>query len=72
MYDLHAVVISKNIPLLKAKKLSKDFIKKPVSFYRETNQSYRFRNIPKTKFIKNKFKTKIINPNVSLIFGDLK
>ena len=45
---------------------------KNKKFYRETNTSYRFRNIPKTKFIKGTYKTKKINNNVSIVFGQLK
>ena len=70
-YQLHAVIIDKKIPLDKARKISQDIIKdKNKTFYRETKDSWRFRNIPKTKF--KKFRTKVINEDVSLIFGDLK
>ena len=66
-YILHAVIIHKPIKFEEAYKLSKNFIPINKNFYRETEQSYRFRNIPKTKF--NKFKTKVINNKISLIYG---
>ena len=72
IYMLHNVIIKKIIPLDEAKKIAKDIIKDDKkSFYRETEKTYRFRNIPKTKFIKKSFKTKKVNDNISLIFGKL-
>jgi ABC-type antimicrobial peptide transport system ATPase subunit len=72
MFELHAVIINKkNVKLDDAKKMAMDIIKdKNKTFYRETMDSYRFRNIPKTKF--SEFRSKIINPNITLIFGKLK
>ena len=71
-YMLHNVIIKKPIPLEEAKKIAKDIIKdNKKKFYRETETSYRFRNIPKTKFVKKSFRTKKINDNVSLTFGKL-
>ena len=68
--ELHAVIIKKPIALGEAKRISKDFIKKDVDFFRETSESYRFRNIPKTKF--KSFRTKVVNDKISLIYGDLR
>jgi hypothetical protein len=71
-YELHAVIISKNIPLDEAIKISQEIINnKKRTFYRETKNSYRFRNIPKTKFDKKTFRSKKINKNITLIFGDV-
>jgi len=71
MFELHAVVINKNIKLDDAKKMAMDIIKdKNKTFYRETTDSWRFRNIPKTKF--SEFRSKVINPNITLIFGKLR
>lgn len=71
MWELHAVLISSDIPLEKAKKMAMDIIKdKSKTFYRKTEEHYRFRNIPKTKF--KAFRTKIVNPNVTLVFGEMK
>ena len=67
---LHAVIIKKPYDLEKAKQTAASIINdKKKKFYRETDGSYRFRNIPKTKFIKKSFRTKKINSNISLIFG---
>ena len=72
-YALHAVIIHKPYPLKKAYQEAISIMKitKP-KFMRETQQSYRFRNIPKTKFQSKSFRTKVINPNISLVFGNLK
>ena len=68
--SLHAVVIKKPISFDDAYNISKKFIDKNKNFFRETNNSYRFRNIPKTKF--EDFKSKIINDYITLIYGTLK
>jgi hypothetical protein len=72
-YDLHAVII-KGLNTEEAQKIARDYIKnKKRKFSRITKSgSMRFRNVPKTKFIKKSFRTKIINPNVSLVYGKLK
>lgn len=73
VYDLHVVIINKSVPLEKAKKMASDIIKDDNrKFYRETNESWRFRNIPKTKFIDSSFRSKVINDNITLIFGKLR
>lgn len=70
-YKLHAVILKKPINFNDAKYISQKFIKdKNKKFYRETDDSFRFRNIPKTKF--SEFRTKQINDNISLIYGKLK
>ena len=72
-FKLHAVVIKKPISITAAKKTAADIIKDPSKrFYRETEGSYRFRNIPKTKFEKGTYKSKVINPNTTLVFGRIK
>jgi hypothetical protein len=72
-YKIHAVVIKKNIGFSEAEKIARDIINNPKRrFYRETSQSWRFRNIPKTKFVEKSYRTKVVNPNVSIIFGKLK
>lgn len=73
-YKLHAIVINKknfdkNDAVVEASKFSD----KKGMFMRETKQSFRFRNIPKTKFIPKSYRTKKIGKNgVSLIYGELK
>ena len=70
--ELHAVIIKKPFNLKDAKKIARQFIKNPnKKFYRETESSYRFRNIPKTRFIKGSYRSKIINDNITLIYGKL-
>jgi hypothetical protein len=70
-FVLHAVV-TKDLKPNDALKAAQDIIKRPNIFSRITkNNSIRFRNIPKTKFIKRTFRSKVINPNITLIFGKL-
>lgn len=72
-YELHAVIIKKPFDLDEAKLIASNIINnKNRKFYRETDNSYRFRNLPKQKFIASSFRTKIINPYLSLVFGKLK
>lgn len=72
-YEIHAVVIKKSVQLKDAKKMAADIIKdKSKTFMRETPESYRFRNIAKTKFDEKTFRSKVVNPNITLIFGKLK
>lgn len=73
-FALQAVVIPKGkLNLDEAKKKAQDIIKdKKKKFVRITDQSFRFRNIPKQKFIKGSFKTKKLNDGTLLILGELK
>jgi hypothetical protein len=67
-YELHAIIVHKPFPLDQARGIARDIMKsKKDKFMRETSTSYRFRNIPKTKFAN--FFTKVLNPQVSLVFG---
>jgi len=71
-YALHAVIFKKPYDLDTAKQEAKNIIKdNKKNFYRETETSYRFRAIPKTKFVKKSFRTKKINDNISMVFGKL-
>ena len=71
-YALHAVIFKKPIDKNSMiEQISHYIHKKEVPFIRETNTSYRVRNIPKTKFVKSSFRTKKINPKVSLVYGEL-
>ena len=70
---LHAIIFHKPYSLKQAKQEAQKIMKSNKKhYYRETLQSYRFRVIPKTKFIPKSYKTKVINSNISLIFGKLK
>lgn len=71
-YDLHAVVIQKPITLDEAITESKKFINQDRNFHRETQKSFRFRNIPKQKFQKSSFRSKKVGKNTTLIYGRLK
>lgn len=71
-YALHAVLINKQMGFEAAENKAREFIKKPHFFHRETANEYRFRNIPKTKFEKRTFRSKKINPDVTLVFAKLK
>jgi hypothetical protein len=72
-YELHAIIIKKNIPFEEAQKIASEIIKNPNrKFYRETESSYRFRNLSKQKFDKKTFRSKKINENITLIFGETK
>jgi len=69
VYELQVVIVKKGIGLEKARKIAHDIIKRDNIFMRETGDSYRFRNIVKTRFKPDSFKTKKINENISLVFG---
>lgn len=70
---LHAVVIKKTMELKAAHKKVKEITKRSrVPYMRLTEDSYRFRNIPKTRFDPSSFRTKRINDEISLIFGHLR
>lgn len=68
--DLHAVIVKKPMTITEAKRAKKPFTEK--DYYRETGTSYRFRNIPKTKFERNSFRSKPINEDITLVYGKLK
>jgi len=71
MYQLHAVIISKEIPLERAKEIAPGIIKNPnKTFYRETKDSYRFRAKPKQEFDPKSFRSKVINNDITLIMGN--
>jgi hypothetical protein len=72
-YDLHAVIIKKDVPLEEAKKEAQKIIKNNNrKYFRETGKTYRFRNISKQKFDPSSFRTQIINKNLSLVYGKQK
>ncbi len=72
-YALHSVQISNNLSLDDAKKEAQKFIKdKKKKYHRETTKFYRFRNIAKQKFKPKSFKSKKINDDIVLVYGELK
>jgi hypothetical protein len=67
---LHAVVVNKPSTIALARYKAQKFIKnKQKTFYRETEDSYRFRNIPKQDF--KDFVSKKIDNEVTLVLGHL-
>jgi hypothetical protein len=71
--ELHAIIIkkkgyNKNDAVVEAVK----FKTSKGLLMRETKLSYRFRNIPKTKFDPKSFRSKKINKNITLVYGKLK
>lgn len=67
---LHAVVVQKPISLALARLKAQKFIKdKKKTYFRETEDSFRFRNIPKGHF--KDFVSKKINDEITLVLGHL-
>lgn len=71
-YALHAVIVKKTVPKDEALQHAQNIIKKKAFKGTETKLTYRFRAIPKTKFIKESFRSKKINPDITLVFAELK
>ena len=70
-YAIHAVVINKSVPKEEADKTALSILKKKkLPFMRETKNSYRYRNIPKTKF--DMFRSKKVNKDTTIVFGRYK
>lgn len=71
--DLHAIIIKKKGYDKNDAVVEADKFKTSKGLYmRETKLSYRFRNIPKTKFNPKSFRSKKINKNITLVYGKLK
>lgn len=67
---LHAVVVKKPISLALARFRAQKFIRdKKRTFFRETEDSFRFRNIPKGHF--KDFVSKPIDEDITLVLGHL-
>ena len=73
MLELQAIIYPKEkFTKEQAITISQDMINnKTKSFIRETNQSWRFRNIQKQRFDKTTFRTKKLNNGIALIYGEL-
>ena len=73
VYELHAIVIQKsNFKPKEALKIAKDISKKDKIKVRETEGSWRFDNIPKTKFEPKSFRSHVVKEGLTLIYGKLK
>ena len=70
-WALHKVYIKKPMSFEDAYEMAHEYIKDHDKiFVKEYPNKFNFRNIPKTKF--NKFRGKVINDDVTLIYGQLK
>lgn len=70
---LHGINIKKTMPLKKQHEAVRDITKKnKIPFNRETLNEIHYRVIPKTHFINKSYRTKKINKNINLVFGELK
>jgi hypothetical protein len=68
---LHTVVVNKPMPLALARLKAQRFIRNSRKiFFRETEDSYRFRNLPKGFF--KDFVSKKIDEEITLVMGHLK
>jgi hypothetical protein len=68
---LHAVVVKKPTPLALARLKAQRIIKnKNKTFYTETEDSFRFRNLPERYF--KDLTTKVIDDEISIITGHAK
>jgi len=71
-WALQQVKIKNSIPLEEAKQKYKDITKKKPKKVRETKNFHVFRHIPPTKFKSKSFRTKVVNDDIQLVFGELK
>ena len=71
-YTIQSIIIKKTVPLDEAVKKAKDITKKKKILMRELKHTYHFRNIAKTKFEKKSFRSKVVNPEITLVFAKLK
>ena len=70
---LQAVIVHKPVEFKDAYFMAQNIINNPrKTFFRETDASYRFRNIPKTDFIPGHYVSKKIDDKMTLVFGKLK
>ena len=72
---LHAIIMHKPFVSSKDEALTyarKHFPKEAIKgFVRETGASFRVRIVPKTKFIKTSYISKVVNPSITMVFGKL-
>jgi hypothetical protein len=70
MWSIHSVVVHKPISLRVAQEHAKHILKNNKGYkLRDDNQSFRF---SKDKTLFKKFRTQVINPKISIIWGLLK
>ena len=71
-FMIQAVLVKSSVPLEEAKTHAEHILKKKNIKVRATKTMYRFRNLPKTKFEPKSYRSKKINPDITLVFGMLK
>lgn len=70
---LQAVIVKKPVGMVEAFNMAQKFIRdRKKKFMRETEDSYRFRNMPEKRFKGKSFRSKVIDDKVTLVFGHLK
>lgn len=68
---LHAVLVKKTTPLALARMRAQKFIrKKSKTFFRETEDAWAFRNLPKNRF--KDFVVRKVNDEITIVVGHLK
>jgi len=72
LFALQSVIIKKGVPKADALKKAQHIIGKKAFKASETKLTYRFRAIPKTKFISDSFRSKKVNKDITLVFAELK
>ena len=71
-YYLQTVIVDKNVGITEALKQFHKISQSTKKGYRETEDSYRFKNIDKNKFDPTTYRSKKISDTISLVFGKLK
>ena len=72
---MHAIIVKKQNGVSskeKARQIGHKYHNHIPGFVRETSTSFRVRVVPKTKFNRKTFRTKLINKDVSIVYGKLK
>lgn len=70
---IHSVKVNKNLPFEQALKHAQNIIKTRRKFKNKViGENYHFRSIPKTKFKPRSFRSKKVNDNITIVFGELK
>jgi len=69
---LHAVILKKPIEREEVVRIGKDILKRTPTFIHETKDTYRIRNLPRSRFDISSFRAKVVNKNITIIFGHLR
>ena len=71
-YVIQTVQIKSAVGLDKAKEHAEHILRKKNTKVRQTKTMFRFRNLPKTRFVPGSYRSKKINKYITLTFGELK